>query len=144
MNNILPLLVDASGGLSRAVQGAMNENRAVLTAGKKSRAGAPAQVVCITSIPTPRPKFGPFANVPTMASVDTCAPSDLASTIRKIVKEELLRCNEIESSASHDPRGNLCFGNNLSTQQVSTIIDLGKNPPNDISRTTSSSAALPI
>ncbi|KAH8028658.1 hypothetical protein HPB51_018061 [Rhipicephalus microplus] len=37
------------------------------------------------------PKFGRLPNVTRVASVDNYAPSDLASTIRKIVREELSR-----------------------------------------------------
>lgn len=36
------------------------------------------------------PKFGRLANVTTVASVDTNPPTDLSSTIRQIVREELL------------------------------------------------------
>ncbi|KAH8029066.1 hypothetical protein HPB51_022234 [Rhipicephalus microplus] len=40
------------------------------------------------------PKFGRLSNVPTVASVETVPPNDLALTIRQIVREELLRCQQ--------------------------------------------------
>ncbi|KAH8028655.1 hypothetical protein HPB51_017873 [Rhipicephalus microplus] len=40
------------------------------------------------------PKFGRLSNVPTAASVETVPPNDLALTIRQIVREELLRCQQ--------------------------------------------------
>lgn len=52
------------------------------------------------------PKFGRLANVPTLACVDASTPSDLSSTIRQIVREELLRCHEIGRYGSGDSRGN--------------------------------------
>lgn len=45
------------------------------------------------------PKFGRLSNVPTVASVETVSPNDLAFTIRQIVREELLRCQQ----TSHHP-----------------------------------------
>lgn len=45
------------------------------------------------------PKFGRLANVTTVASVDDCPPSDLADTIRHIVREELLRHQEYRESS---------------------------------------------
>lgn len=45
------------------------------------------------------PKFGRLSNMPTVASVDTMSPNDLSSTIRQIVWEELLRCQQV----SHCP-----------------------------------------
>lgn len=41
------------------------------------------------------PKFGRLSNVPTVASVDAMSPSDLSSTIRQIVREELRRHEQI-------------------------------------------------
>lgn len=52
------------------------------------------------------PKFGRLANVPTVASVEACSPFDLSSTIRQIVREELLRCHEISRFGGDDSRGN--------------------------------------
>lgn len=52
------------------------------------------------------PKFGRLANVPTLACVDASTPSDMSSTIRQIVREELLRCHEIGRYGSGDSRGN--------------------------------------
>lgn len=52
------------------------------------------------------PKFGRLANVPTVASVEASSPFDLSSTIRQIVREELLRCHEISRFGGDDSRGN--------------------------------------
>ncbi|KAH8025595.1 hypothetical protein HPB51_010352 [Rhipicephalus microplus] len=41
------------------------------------------------------PKFGRLSNVSTVASVETVPPIDLALTIRQIVREKLLRCQQI-------------------------------------------------
>lgn len=55
------------------------------------------------------PKFGCLANVPTVPSIDANPPPDLSSTIRQIVREELLRCREIRHCSSDDYcRGNQC------------------------------------
>ncbi|KAH8029223.1 hypothetical protein HPB51_023815 [Rhipicephalus microplus] len=40
------------------------------------------------------PKFGRLSNVPTVASVETVPPNELALTIRQIVREELLRSQQ--------------------------------------------------
>lgn len=46
------------------------------------------------------PKFGRLSNVPTVASVDSMSPNDLSSTIRQIVREELLRCQQVSHCSS--------------------------------------------
>lgn len=51
------------------------------------------------------PKFGRLSNVPTVASVDASPLSDLSSTIRQIVREELLRCHEMGRCGRDDSRG---------------------------------------
>lgn len=43
-------------------------------------------------------KFGRLSNVATVATIDVSSSSDLASTIRQIVREELLRREELTSS----------------------------------------------
>lgn len=49
------------------------------------------------------PKFGRLANVTTVASVDTSPSTNLASTIREIVREELRRHNELMHNTVQPP-----------------------------------------
>lgn len=49
------------------------------------------------------PKFGRLANVTTIASVDESPSADLSSTIRQIVREELLRHQELARDVIRQP-----------------------------------------
>lgn len=52
------------------------------------------------------PKFGRLANVPTVASVDTSSPEDVATIVRKIIREELGQQLQFQK-VSPDPRRHL-------------------------------------